>query len=104
MDMLSSRKRGALGWTLLEAERRIDELETAAVKAARLLAETARHHAVVDTKTEAMLLCVELLVEELFKEGIKHSEVVEENLGHAMIAAAEAELRKVVGRKGGQKR
>jgi len=86
------------GLTLLEAEKRIDELEAAAVKAALLLAQTARHQTVVDAQTLTMLTCTDLLVDALFKEGIKHSEDVEEHLGHAMIAAED--LRKTVAKRG----
>jgi len=101
MDKQRDSQKTRHGLTLLEAEMRIDDLEAAAVQAALLLAQTAKHQAAVDTRTETMLKCVELLVDELFKEGMKHSEFVEESLGHAMIAAAD--LRKVVEKRNGRK-
>lgn len=94
MDTQTTQPKTRSGLTLLEAEMRIDDLEAAAVKAALLLAQTAKRQLVIDERTEVMLKCSEQLVDELFKGGMKHSEHVEESLGHAMIATIE--LRKAV--------
>ncbi len=77
---------------LIEAETRIAKLETAAVKAAFLLAQAAKEQKSVDTHTVKLVSCVELLFDELAVEGLKHCEYVENSL--RKVATAVTELKK----------
>jgi hypothetical protein len=77
------------GLTLLEAELRIDALESAAAKAIHVLAEVLKHEKVVDEHGEALLACVDLLFDELKLEGVIHSEYVANSLGRTRQAVAQ---------------
>jgi len=82
------------GLTLNEAGQRIDDLEAAAAQVALHLANSARYQKQVDARTETMLTCIELLVDQLAMDKGKKSEFVEKSLG--MVTVAATELRKSI--------
>ena len=89
-----SAPRTKAGLTLLEAERRIDSLETAAAKAMLVLAEILKHETLLHEHGDALVSCVELLFDEFKLEGLKHNEFVANSLGRTKHAVVE--LRKTL--------
>jgi len=68
------------GLTLIEAELRIESLETAAAKAILVLAKVLKHERIVREHGDALISCVDLLFDELKLEGMKHCEYVNGSL------------------------
>jgi hypothetical protein len=84
--------RTSTGLTLQEAEVRIAAIEAAAAKAADILSVATKAQNNIDHLTDALLMCCDLLFDELRLEGMKHSEWVDNSL--AKVRSAIAEYRK----------